>query len=253
MNLLPAILFGGPPHSGKSVLFYRITQALRARGIDHYALRACPDGEGNWFHEGDPDLVSNLRVKLTEWPPAFVQTISQALEHRSLPFLVDMGGRPRASEECLLRECTHSVLLLREDKPEDTRLWESLVEAHNLLPLARLTSRQAGPSMATASSPVLEGALTGLERSAASAEAGAGPLFDQLLARISALFTSFDLDRSKNINLERSPAGIACVYHGLNFVGARYDPAIARPPARTSSALRVWSRSQLVLCRAGRL
>lgn len=206
MNLLPAILFGGPPHAGKSVLFYRLTQALRERGIDHYALRACPDGEGNWFHKDTPNLVHNLRVKLTgEWPPAFVQTISQALEHRSLPFLVDMGGRPSASEECLLRGCTHSVLLLRVDKPEATQLWESLVEAHNLLPLARLISRPAGTSLITASAPVLEGVLTGLERSAASSDAGAGPLFDELLARISALFTSYDLDKLRNINIERAP------------------------------------------------
>src|SRR5436305_1318113 len=47
VNLLPAILVGGPPHAGKSVLFYRLTQALRARGLDHHAIRACPDGEGN--------------------------------------------------------------------------------------------------------------------------------------------------------------------------------------------------------------
>ncbi|MBV9228005.1 MAG: hypothetical protein JOZ18_01740, partial [Chloroflexi bacterium] len=69
MNLLPAVLVGGPPHAGKSVLFYRLTQALLECGISHHAIRACPDGEGNWFHEGDPDLVSTIRVKLTgEWP-----------------------------------------------------------------------------------------------------------------------------------------------------------------------------------------
>src|SRR5579884_757693 len=51
-NLLPAVLVGGPPHAGKSVLFYQLTQALRERGIAHFAIRACPDGEGDWFHEG---------------------------------------------------------------------------------------------------------------------------------------------------------------------------------------------------------
>jgi len=206
INALPAVLIGGPPQAGKSVLFYRLTQALREQGIDHYALRACPDGEGNWFHEGEPDLVSTLRVKLTgEWPPTFIQSISQALEHRSLPFLVDMGGRPKASQECLLRGCTHSILLVREDKPEDTLLWENLVETHNLLPLGRFISRLTGESIITAESPVLEGVFTGLERNMAHANAGAGPLFDELLRRISALFASYDLQELRALHLQQAP------------------------------------------------
>ncbi len=206
VNLLPAVLVGGPPHAGKSVLFYRLTQALRAHGVDHYALRACPDGEGNWFHEGDPELMSTLRVKLTgEWPPAFVQSITQALEHRSLPFLVDMGGHPKASEACLPRNCTHSILLVREDKPEDIRLWEDFMEEHNLLPLARLISRQTGESIVTASTPLLEGIITGLERSAASGQAGAGPVFEELLARLLVLFTSYNLQERKMLHFEHAP------------------------------------------------
>ena len=46
MNSLPAILIGGPPHAGKSVLFYSLTHALRERHIPHHAIRACLDGEG---------------------------------------------------------------------------------------------------------------------------------------------------------------------------------------------------------------
>src|SRR6266567_397925 len=72
MNLLPAILFGGPPHAGKSVLFYSLAKALRDRGIPHHALRACPDGEGNWFHELDQDKVRLIRVK-GAWTRDFVK------------------------------------------------------------------------------------------------------------------------------------------------------------------------------------
>jgi CRISPR-associated protein Csx3 len=36
----PAVLIGGPPHSGKSVFVYSLTRALRAARIPHYALRA---------------------------------------------------------------------------------------------------------------------------------------------------------------------------------------------------------------------
>ncbi|MGH2482755.1 MAG: CRISPR-associated protein Csx3, partial [Ktedonobacteraceae bacterium] len=168
VNVLPAVLVGGPPHAGKSVLFYRLTQALRARGVDHYALRACPDGEGNWFHEGQPEQMSTLRIKRDGvWPPAFVQSMTRALEQRSLPFLVDMGGRPSAADTPLLRSCTHAILLQREDKPEALRLWQNLVEAHNLLPLARLFSQPTGTSVITARSPILQGVITGLDQHSA--------------------------------------------------------------------------------------
>lgn len=207
VNLLPAVLVGGPRHAGKSVLFYRLTRALRARGVSHYALRACPDGEGNWFHEGNPDLVSTLRVKREgEWPLAFIQSISEALEYRNLPFLVDMGGRPTASDAWLLRQCTHSILLQREDDPASTRLWQNFVETHNLLPLARLVSQLTGTSSITASSPLLEGIITGLDRATVRTETGTSALFDALLTRVSTLFTSYDLRQLKKAHFEHAPS-----------------------------------------------
>ena len=90
-NPLPAVLIGGPPHAGKSVLFYSLTHALRKRGIRHHAMRACPDGEGNWSQESDADTVSRIRVPLRgAWPESFVTRICSDLEHRCLPFLVDV-------------------------------------------------------------------------------------------------------------------------------------------------------------------
>ncbi|HZO71656.1 MAG TPA: CRISPR-associated protein Csx3 [Ktedonobacteraceae bacterium] len=209
VNFLPAVLVGGPPNAGKSVLFYRLTQALRECGVTHYPLRACPDGEGNWYHEGEEKLVEELRkeikLKLKEWPPAFIQLTTQALEYRNVPLLVDMGGHPKASQGCLLHGCTHSILLVREDKPDDARLWQDLIETHNLIPLARIISRREGESLITAESPVLEGIITGLERGKARKGAGAGPLFDILVERIVALFTSYDLQEIKESNLKRAP------------------------------------------------
>ncbi len=61
LDPLPAILIGGPPNAGKSVLLYNLTQALYERGVRHHILRACPDGEGNYFQEGHPVTVSSLR------------------------------------------------------------------------------------------------------------------------------------------------------------------------------------------------
>ena len=63
VHAFPAVLIGGPPCAGKSVLFYQITQALRECHVPHHAIRACPDGEGNWYHEGDPDMVSTIHAE----------------------------------------------------------------------------------------------------------------------------------------------------------------------------------------------
>jgi len=39
MNPFPAVVIGGPPHSGKSVLTYLLTRQLRALRVEHYVLR----------------------------------------------------------------------------------------------------------------------------------------------------------------------------------------------------------------------
>src|SRR5579859_8086129 len=118
---LPAVLIGGPPHAGKSILFYSLTHALRERGIRHHAIRACPDGEGNWTQESDEKTVSQIRIK-GDWSDDFVKRVCSDLEHRCLPLLVDMGGHPKESQTCILRQCTHSLLLLRADRDDYTQL-----------------------------------------------------------------------------------------------------------------------------------
>ncbi|MGB1254193.1 MAG: hypothetical protein ACPG8W_26515, partial [Candidatus Promineifilaceae bacterium] len=56
----PAIAFGGPPHSGKSVLTYLLSQHLRTLSIDYSPLPATPDGEGNWSYESPANLSKAL-------------------------------------------------------------------------------------------------------------------------------------------------------------------------------------------------
>jgi CRISPR-associated protein Csx3 len=184
VNLLPAILFGGPPHAGKSVLFYSLTKALRERGVPHHAIRACPDGEGNWSQEAEQETVRLIRIK-GSWTDTFVQGVCKDLERRHLPMLVDMGGRPEEAQICILRNCTHSLLLLRADREDYTQRWLHLVAENGLLPLAQLYSEPAGTPILSASEPIVEGTLTGLERGSIVQ----GPLFDALLERIISLFT----------------------------------------------------------------
>jgi CRISPR-associated protein Csx3 len=199
---LPAVLIGGPPHAGKSVLLYSLTHALREQGIPHHTIRACPDGEGNWSQESDEQTVSQIRVK-GDWSDDFVKRICLDLEHRCLPLLVDIGGRPKESQACILRQCTHSLLLLRADKEDYTQLWLRLIEESGLSPLAQLYSQFVGTSTISSQTPILTGILTGLVRN--DTTAAKGPLFDALVKHIATLFNSSFPRELKNVFFEKAP------------------------------------------------
>jgi CRISPR-associated protein Csx3 len=176
MELFPAVLVGGPPHSGKSVLTYSLSQALRRRGVAHYVLRAAPDGEGDWANEAAQKLVRTLRVK-GDFTPAFVDHVCDSLARRHLPLLVDAGGRPTPEQERMFDYCTHVVLLAR-DEPGFAD-WRAIAGRQHLPIVAELTSRLSGESRLDVV-PVLRGILTGLERG----ETASGPVFEALVARL---------------------------------------------------------------------
>ncbi len=173
MDPFPAILIGGPPHSGKSVLTYSITRALRKRRIEHYVIRAAPDGEGDWANEADQARVRTLRVK-GEFTQAFTDSVCDNLAHRHLPLIVDAGGRPTPYQERIFGCCTHAVLLA----PDADRLvhWRDIAHRHVLSIIAELTSHLQGQQRVASTSPILRGTITGLDRS----KTAAGPVFDAL-------------------------------------------------------------------------
>src|SRR5581483_5034345 len=200
MNLLPAIVFGGPPHAGKSVLFYSIAKTLQDHHIRYHAIRACPDGEGNWFHELDQEKVRSIRVKGT-WTDDFVRRIALDIERRHLPLLVDMGGYPSEQQTLILSHCTHSLLLLRPDEEQWASQWRHIVKVRGLLPLAELTSELDGTSTITSEGPIITGTLTGLKRGSLAH----GPLFDALVRRIELLFSSYSLEELERMKLDLAP------------------------------------------------
>ena len=50
----PAILVGGPPHGGKSVLTYLLSQRLRAAAATRCSSRSTPCAPSTWEHMATP-------------------------------------------------------------------------------------------------------------------------------------------------------------------------------------------------------
>jgi CRISPR-associated protein Csx3 len=208
---LPAILIGGPPNAGKSVLTYNLTQELRRRKIPHYVFRANPDIEGDWFLSGaqGQDNIRSINVSFMQyrcWTDEFRDFVCHDLAlRRHLPLIVDLGGLPKEKDSCIFRACTHSVLLLKDgvqDKEDDKKTsqdWRNFVRANDLQPLAEITSERYGTSIITARKPIIKGTITGLER---GKQHIAGPVFEAVIDRIAQLFSSYSKDELKRLHLE---------------------------------------------------
>jgi CRISPR-associated protein Csx3 len=197
MELFPAVLIGGPPNSGKSVLTYSLTQKLRELGVQHYVLRAAPDGEGDWAAEADENLVRTILVPRT-WTPAFVEHVCESLAHRPLPLIVDAGGRPQAWQEPIFDHCTHAILLTLDQSSHDT--WLTLANRHNLILLADLRSELYGEDKVTATHPVLKGTIAGLDWG----KRVKGSTFDALTERTAGLF-AYDTVQLRHLHLASAP------------------------------------------------
>jgi CRISPR-associated protein Csx3 len=185
MNLFPAVILGGPPHSGKTVLGFSLSQTLRARNIAHYLLRAAPDGEGDWSNSADQAGVLRVRFK-GRWTSRWIDVTCRDIARRTLPLLVDVGGRPTPDQEIILDQCTHAILLIRDGDAAGRARWQSLAQTRNLQVLADLDSSLDPAAARGAPSPgePVRGTLAGLERSGRAS----GPLFDALVDRVGALF-----------------------------------------------------------------
>ncbi len=198
--LLPAVLIGGPPHMGKSVLSYTLHRALRRRGVPHYLYRACPDGEGDWFHEGREDVVRAIRVK-GQWSQGYAANVSRDLRERLLPLLVDVGGRPSPLDEPIFRACTHAIILT--NTAEAAQEWRGLVAQYELRLVADLRSDLRGQSVIEATEPVIRGTITGLERQ----QPVSGKLLDLLVDRLAALLANRSESELRALHLRHAPAG----------------------------------------------
>ena len=203
-NSLPAILIGGPPNAGKSVLTHNLTQALRRLGVPHYVFRANPDIEGDWFLQGNVNTVRQIQLKVWDyrhWSDIFRAFVCRDLSQRFLPLIVDLGGLPREADTCIFQVCTHSILLLKDEDENATRTWRRYTAMNGLLPLAEIRSQLSGNSILTAEKPIITGTITGLERGTEIHE----PLFDALVERVSQLFSSYTSAELEKRHLDMAP------------------------------------------------
>lgn len=183
-NPLPAVIIGGPPHSGKSVLAYSLTRSLREHGVLHYLLRAYPpDCEGDWFHEGKRDVVRHLRLKGARGE-AWLPLLRRDIARRHLPLIVDMGGLPAPAQETILDDCTHAILLTPND--EARQEWIVRFARHGLVLLADLRSDLHGRNRLEQKEPLVRGILAGLERGTQAK----GTAFDALVMRLADIFAT---------------------------------------------------------------
>jgi len=199
MELFPAVMIGGPPHSGKSVLAYGLTQALRERGIAHYVLRAYPDGEGDWANEADQALVRHIRVK-GDGTPEWVAHMCRDIANRHLPLIVDVGGRPTAWQEVVFDCCTHAILLTPNQEARST--WREFAARHGLSLLADLHSTLTGENTLQETHPILRGQISGLERG----QMAQGPAFEALVERLATTIFAYDEAELRTAHLSLAPA-----------------------------------------------
>lgn len=193
-NLFPAILLAGPPNCGKSVLSFLLTYRLRELGISHYLLRAVPDGEGDWFMVGHPEVVQTLRtIHKTSYSSHFVEHMLHSIHRRVLPLLVDIGGRPQGEQFGLIRACTHSILLYRTD--EERNSWQKILTESGLIPIAELQSALSINDSIQQLQPYICGIISSLERDTAKRKIGM--TFGAVLERVAGIssYNESDLER----------------------------------------------------------
>jgi CRISPR-associated protein Csx3 len=179
-----AILIGGPPDSGKSVLSHALWRAIahQAPTSRLFLHRANWDGQGNWSYESQnttltDQLVSGFDAKLHWHPdaqklvPQYFQDQAKAVKNlrqvRDL-VLVDVGGVPQPEKHPVVQACSHYLIISRD--PAAIESWHRLC-CPTLPCLAVIHSKSDTASQILSQQPTIE-ILLGLR---AIAETGTLP------------------------------------------------------------------------------
>lgn len=229
MQLFPAVMIGGPPHSGKTVLATALSQALRQRGVAHYVLRACPDGEGDWSSQADASLVRALRYK-GQMTPEYVRLVCRDIANRHLPLIVDVGGQPTEFQEAIFDQCTHAILLT--PTAEKRACWRQRVARHSLPLLADLHSSRKGRSRVWRRGPILQAKLCHLERQ----KPVRGPAFQALVGLLCSLF-NYGQEELQRRHLAAAPTELTVELTRLQQTCGRGGPGNRWRPEQLAAVL----------------
>jgi hypothetical protein len=163
------VAFGGPSHSGKSVLL----RALYKLG-GFYVVPVQPDGEGLiWSMETKPDVLSKIRRKgdmsneklwMAYEEQAKLLRENQSVVHGII--LLDMGGRPNENKVRILRNSGAGLAILsREDNfDEHVEKWRGIAEEANARIVAILRSKLEGESKIESTDGIFRAVISGLKR-----------------------------------------------------------------------------------------
>lgn len=193
MNAEPgaAVLIGGPPDSGKSLLCNALRRniAKLQPNCRLFLHRANWDGQGNWAYESrDSELTEKLVLGFDaklHWHPEALRLVPQYFQEQAKAVqnlckvrdlvLVDVGGVPQPEKHPVVNACSHYLIISRD--PDAIAAWHKLC-APTLPCLAILHSGSEGE--ATVFSP-----SSPLELKVSLAELAAGILSHLLLEAIS--------------------------------------------------------------------
>ncbi|MGB3401206.1 MAG: CRISPR-associated protein Csx3 [Microcoleaceae cyanobacterium] len=173
-----AILIGGPPESGKSVLSYALFQALRDQkyNLNVFLKSANWDGEGKWMFEMIQGAIADqlkerntrrlheeengneLMIKFFHDQANGVKNIKDVMD----AVLVDVGGKVQEHKLPVLQQCSHYIIISRER--EKVIEWQNffgqslkpLIVIHSVLE-ERLEILQTDPFLEVVAGPWITG------------------------------------------------------------------------------------------------
>lgn len=136
----------GPANSGKSVFIRELRKALNKKlGEDfrkhYFTLRACPDGEGDWFGELPSEEGKLYRVKKAfddEFAPKIVEDIKK-LKKSKRTIIVDCGGKIDRKNQMIFNESTHAILVSADESV--TPEWIGALKASEIELVAEVHSK----------------------------------------------------------------------------------------------------------------
>lgn len=135
------VIIGGPPQSGKSVLFRTLLKMLPSA----YPLTASPDCEGFWSHDlygqGNGEVAEDYRSRIKGgYSPELREYFKNNINGWNGPLmLIDMGGKINPEDAPMVKDATHAIILASDlSKVAD---WRDFFEDNDIDVIATIHSR----------------------------------------------------------------------------------------------------------------